>query len=134
MSIWAWSCWGCFLITYFCDLKKHHIFLHVIWKGGRKIFDLSLVLGHRLVKVRFYRWYNICFFKYVKQRNFNLYKFQHCEGLQLCWRQLVAEGWQVTSLSLLDMDGEILRREFHVLIGMEKFWWQLKGRRFVLQM
>ena len=75
--------------------------------------NLSLVLGHRLVKVRFYRWYNICFFKYVKQRNFNLYKFQHCEGLQLCWRQLVAEGWQVTRLSLLDMDGEILRRDFH---------------------
>ena len=73
-------------------------------------------------------------FKYVKQRNFNLYKFQHCEGLQLCWRQLVAEGWQVTRLSLLDMDGEILRRDFHCLIGMEKFWWQLKGRRFVLQM
>ena len=54
-----------------------------------------------------------CFFKYLDQRNFNLYKFQHCEGLQLCWRQLVAEGWQVTRLSLLDMDGEILRRDFH---------------------
>ena len=109
MSIWAWSCWGCFLITYFCDLDKQHFFCPWFDTEAGKCWDLSLVLGHRRVKVCFFRWYNICFFKYLEQRNFNLYKFQrkHCEGLQLSWRQLVAEGWQATRLSLLDMDGEI---------------------------